>query len=51
MERFFRLDEVTINGSKFLNFLNDDNGVSDRCNYGCIICIPGVQEVFRKEDG
>ncbi len=51
MKRFFGLDIISIDGSKLLYCLDDDDGISDGSDNGCIISIPWVKEVFGKKDG
>ncbi len=45
MKRFFGLDIISVDGSKLLNCLDDDDGIFDGSDDGCIICIPWVKEV------
>jgi len=47
MERFFRLNEVAIDGTKFLNGFYNLDGVGVGCDNGGIISIPGIEEVLR----
>ncbi len=47
MERFLRLNEVAIDGTKFLNGFDNLDGVGVGGNNGGIVSIPGIEEILR----